>query len=166
LSICLRAYRGSVVTDWTTIGTAAIAAGGAVLGAGLGYLGARLQALTELRKLQTENREGHLQHRQGVYHDFLDSAFRFHQDAGGIQPFGTVDAYRAWAHEFEHHLNAVSLFGTHAAWQAAQALADRIEDTMGVATPGAGYTGEMEDRFLAAYRATIEAMRPDTAPQV
>lgn len=157
------------MTDWTTIGTAAVAAGGTVLGAGLGYLGARLQALAELRKLQAENREAHLQHRQGVYHDFLDSAFRFHQDAGGIQPFETIDAYHAWAHEFEHNLNAVSLFGTNAAWQAAQALADRIEDTMGAAPEGVGrgaenrlrgYTGETEDRFLAAFARRLRPCGP------
>jgi hypothetical protein len=150
------------MTDWTTIGTAAIAGASGLLGAGLGYLGARLQAKADNERLATQLGEAHLQHRQGVYHNFLDSAHRFHQDAGGIEPFENPKAYHEWARLHEHHLTAVSLFGTEAAWRAAQELADVIEEVMGAAL---AYSGELENKFLATWKEVIEAMRPDTAPK-
>jgi len=154
------------MTDWTTVATAAIAAGGTAIGALLGYLAARLQVFGELRKLEAQNREAHFQHRQGVYHDFLDSAVRFHHHAGGAYPFETAAAYHEWAQSVEHTRNAVGLFGTKAAWLAAQNLADRIEDVIQASASNDGkYSGDTEDRFIAAYRETIEAMRPDTAPE-
>jgi hypothetical protein len=138
-----------------------------VLGGLLGYQAARQQGKVDLERikldrdrLQRELDEPHLQHRQSVYHDFLDSAHRWHQ-AQSIEEFteDEADSYFTWARRFEHHLNAVSLFGTTAAFEAAQKLAKVIEGSM-----GEEYAGKHEDRFLATYREAIDAMRPDTAP--
>jgi hypothetical protein len=157
------------VTDWTVIGTAAIAASSAVVGSALGYATSRHVARVELRKFEAENErlrtqhgEEHLRHRQAVYHDFLDSAHRFHQDAGGTEPFARPAEAQRWLRAFEHCLSAVSLFGTERAWHAADEVARAVEHAMGQAPR---YDGEPESRFLAAWRACVEAMREDSAPR-
>jgi hypothetical protein len=157
------------MSDWTSVATAGIAGLSATVGAGVGYLAARRQAMVETRKLEAETErlriqqaEEHLRHRQTIYHDFLDSAHRFHQAAGGIEPFEPPENYQRWARDFEHHLTAVSLFGTADARGAAQQLADAIEDAMSDAPE---YDGDIEQRYLEAWRVTIDAMRLDTAPR-
>jgi hypothetical protein len=156
-----------MAVDATPILTAAVTGITGVLGGLLGYQAARQQGKVELERIKLERDrlaremdEPHLQHRQGVYHNFLDSAHRWHQ-AQYIEPFTEDEAnsYFTWARQFEHHLNAVSLFGTAAAYEAAQKLAKAIEVSM-----GEEYAGEHERRFLTTYQETIEAMRPDTAP--
>jgi hypothetical protein len=128
------------VTDWTVLGTAAIAAGSAVVGSALGYVTARHMGAVELRKVEAEaerlrmqHGEDHLRHRQAVYHDFLDSAHRFHQDAGDTEPFSAPAEAQVWMREFEHHLSAVSLFGTERAWHAADEVARAVEHAEGEA---------------------------------
>jgi hypothetical protein len=169
------------VIDVTPIATAAISGASAVVGGVFGYLAASRQSRVELRRveadmerLRIEQSEPHLQHRQAVYHDFLDSAHRFHQ-AQSVEPFGGrrrlrdrvwganggIAEYQQWAREFEHHLSAVSLFGTEDAWQAAQRLADVIEEALGADQ----YDGEVEIRFLTAWDQTVRAMRLDSAPE-
>jgi hypothetical protein len=70
----------------------------------------------------------------------------------------TVESYGgARARDYEHQLNAVSLFGTPAAYDAAPKLSQVIEDSMG------DKAYEHEDEYLAAYREVLEAMRPDVA---
>src|SRR5919198_3022163 len=98
------------MADWSVVAAAGISGASALGGAALGYLTAVRQSGADLARLRAEHDEAHLQHRQAVYHDFLDSAHRFHQDAGGIEPFDTPDGYREWARTFEHHLSAVRLF--------------------------------------------------------
>jgi hypothetical protein len=160
------------VPDWTTLGAAAIA-GSAGLGSGLGaariaYLTGKRQSAVELERIRAENdrlrtqhQEEHLRHRQAVYHDFLDSAHRFHQDAGGTEPLAKPAEAQEWMREFEHRLMAVCLFGTEVAWKAAQRLADVIGDAMEAAP---AYEGTIEQRFLEVWQEVIEAMRVDTAP--
>jgi hypothetical protein len=155
------------VTDWTPVATAAISASSAVAGGALGYLTARYQSNVELRRVEAESErlklqlsEPHLQHRQAVYHDFLDSAHRFHQ-AQAVEPFANPDEYFRWARDFEHYLSAVRLFGIEPASNAAQALADAIFSAMASAP---NYVGEAEDRFLRTWEECIQAMRQDTAP--
>jgi hypothetical protein len=151
------------VTDWTTIATAAIAGAAGLSGAFLGYLGSRLQTKAETERFAKQLAEPHLQHRQAVYHDFLDSAHRFYQDAGGIEPFEDPGAYQRWAREHEHHLTAVSLFGTEPAWRAAQELAKVIEKIM--ASGETPTPPKLEFEFLGSWDETIKAMRLDTAPK-
>jgi hypothetical protein len=150
------------VTDWTTIATAAISAGSAVLGAGLGYLTARSQSKGELERLRYELEQQHLSHRQAVYHDFLDSVHRFHQDAGGIELYERPKEYQEWARLHEHRLTAVRLFGTEAAAEAAMKLAGVIEDTM---MEPEEYEARHQARLIEAWNQCVAAMRPDTAPQ-
>jgi hypothetical protein len=154
------------VSDWTVIASAAIAASAAILGAALGYATARRQADVELHKAEAETErllivhgEEHLRHRQAVYHDFLDSAHRFHQ-SNSIEPWESPDALATWSREFEHRLVAVSLFGT----DAARAGANRLADAVYRAIDDIEYDGPIEDEFLASWAACIEAMRPDTSP--
>jgi hypothetical protein len=154
------------VTDWTPVATAAISAGSAVAGGALGYLTARYQSNVELRRVEAESErlklqlnEPHLQHRQSVYHDFLDSAHRFHQ-AQVVEPWATEDEYNRWVRDFEHYLSAVRLFGMEPASNGGQALADAIFHAMGTDE----YVGEAEDRFLRTWEECIQAMRQDTAP--
>jgi hypothetical protein len=75
-------------------GTAAISAGSAIAGAALGYFTARSQSKAELERLRYGHEQAHLSHRQAVYHDYLDAVHRFHQDAGGIEPFKTAGTLR------------------------------------------------------------------------
>jgi hypothetical protein len=152
------------MADWTIIVTTL---GAASISGGLGYLTAKRSSDVALRGVEAENErlrtgydEAHFQHRQAIYHDFLDSAYRFHQDAGGIEPFDRPKEYREWSRMFEHRLTAVRLFGTDEASHAAQRLADAISAAM--AAPQ--YDGGPETRFLAEWEATIGAMRHDTAP--
>jgi hypothetical protein len=149
------------MADWTILGTALISAGSGIAGAGLGYATARRQASAELQRVNLEHGEEHLRHRQAVYHDFFDSALRFHQ-AQSVEPFETREAYTNWSREFEHNLVAVSLFGTEDAWLAAQHLAKVIYAAMADGT--AQYVTKHERAFLEAWDDAIRAMRPDTAP--
>jgi hypothetical protein len=149
------------MSDWTTVAAAGIAGASGVFGALLGYLTAHRQAAVEIDRLRLEHGEEHHRHRQAVYHDFLDSAHRFHQAAGDIEPFPEPEDYQEWAREFEHNLTAVRLFGARAASEAALNLAEAISDAMGE-TPK--YSGEVETRLLRAYEDTVRAMRLDTAP--
>ena len=158
------------MSDWAVVASAAIAASSALLGAGLGYATARRQAAVELRKVEAETErlrlthaEEHLRHRQSVYHDFLDSAHRFHQ-RHSAEPFRSTDEYAQWAREFEHQLVAVSLFGTEAARQGASRLANTIDTAIGHVGYQGPYQGPIEDEFMASWAACIDSMRPDTAP--
>jgi hypothetical protein len=152
------------VTDWTTLGTAAISAGSAILGAGLGYLTARSQSKVELDRLRYEHEQAHLSHRQAVYHDYLDSVHRFHQDAGGVERFEKVADFQEWAREHEHNLTAVRLFGTQAAADAAVKLSRMIDEAMNATADPDEYSEKYERRLLAAWDECVDAMRPDTAP--
>jgi hypothetical protein len=164
----------TIGTDWTPILTAAVTGIAGVAGGLIGYLAARHQGSVELEKIEVERdrlkherEEPHLQHRQGIYHRFLDSAVRWHQERAGVDPFKDPDEYNAWAREHEHNLSAVSLFGTVAAYEKALELSKIIEDTMGHAgepdSPEGQYPHEAE--FLAKWREVVEAMRLDTAPK-
>jgi hypothetical protein len=84
---------------------------------------------------------------------------RFHQDAGGIEPFEKPEDYQEWARAHEHNLTAVRLFGAQAAADAAVKLAGVIEDTMG--EPEVNH----EPRLIEAWNECVDAMRPDTAPR-
>ena len=152
------------MSDWSIVAAAEITAAAGIAGAGLGYLTAWKQSGTEIARLRLEHGEERLRHRQAVYHDFLDSAHRFHQDAGGVEAFVRSEEYQAWARAFEHNLTAVSLFGTEEAWKAAQNLADRVEEAMDAAPHPDVYSAQYEPAFLDAWKATVRAMRPDTAP--
>lgn len=84
-------YRMSL--DATPILTAAVTGATGVLAGWIGYLAARHQGDVELKKVELEKtrlerrlEEPHFQHRQGVYHDFLDVAFRWHQERVGVDP--------------------------------------------------------------------------------
>lgn len=149
------------VIDWTPVAAAAIAAASGIGGAALGYFTARYQSKGELERVRLKHGEEHLRHRQAVYHDFLDSAHRFHQASGMVEPFKTPEEYQRWAREFEHRLTAVRLFGTAEASHAAQRLADVIFDAMSEPDQ---YDEKHEPQFLATWEETVEAMRPDTAP--
>lgn len=142
------------MTDWTIIATTAIATTSGLVGAALGFLGARTQATSEVKKLQLEQEEARHRDRQGIYHRFLDSAYRIHR----APPTPEMEL------EFEHQLTAVSLFGTRAAWHAAHKLADvaaspptQINDL-----PALLAWRQQWDR---AYQKVIEEMRLDTAPE-
>jgi hypothetical protein len=149
------------VVDWTPVATAAIAAGSAVLGAGLGYFTALSQSKAELARLRFEHGEKHLEHRQGVYHNYLDTAHRFHQAMGKFEPFQTPEELQEWVRLHEHNATAVSLFGTEAAWKAVQRQERLTEQAMGDSDH---YEDKYERDWLSAWDETIEAMRPDTAP--
>jgi hypothetical protein len=114
----------------------------------------------DLERLQLEQAEPHLQHRQSVYHDFLDSGDRFFQDRVGTEEF-EVDELRAWFRDHEHRLSAVRLFGTEEASRAAQDLADVMGDMM----EHEKLPQELENRYLELWEAAIQAMRKDTAPK-
>ena len=158
--------------DATPILTAAVTGITGVLAGWIGYLAARHQGSVELEKLkleksrlQRELEEPHFQHRQAVYHDYLDSAFRWHQEKSGVDPIEGPDEYNAWAREFEHRLSAVSLFGTQVVYEKALELSKVIEQYMGeTSRTDEGYAGEAV--FLAKWRELVEAMRLDTAPEV
>jgi hypothetical protein len=158
------------LTDWTVVWSAAIAGSSAVVGGAIGYLTALAQNSVELKRIEAETErtriqyeEAHLSHRQAVYHNFLDSAHRFHQDVGGVEPM-TVPEMQKWLRDFEHRLTAVSLFGTGAAWRAAQRLANLVFETMGD-DPKAYEVSGHEKLFLKTWDEVIEAMRPDAAPR-
>jgi hypothetical protein len=119
----------------------------------------RQRIQSELDRLRLEQEEPHLQHRQAVYHDFLNACHAFHQDQVGTSPM-TQQQKADWFTHVEHCANAVGLFGTQDAYEAAV----RLEEAMEVAVEADEYQGEAEDRYLAAYRATVDAMRKDTAP--
>jgi len=132
----------------------------------LGYLGAKHQGDVELEKMAAENtrlerqlEEPHRQHRQGAYHDYLDVIARFQLSATfEFEGKGMLE----FAERMEHTMNAVALFGSRRAYEAARRLTNVVEEAMGT---WADYSGsEIEERFLAEYWATVDAMRPDTAP--
>ena len=140
---------------------------GTVAGGVIGYGVAKIQSDVEIRRLEGEadrlrltHEESHLQHRQALYHNLLDSAFQFHLTQGGVVP-QTDDEKRAWMRQWEHHLNAVRLFGTKDASDRAHDLEQAIALGLG---PISAYAGERQMRFLAAYEAFIQAVRADTAP--
>ena len=142
-----------------------------MIGSGLGYATARRSAAVELRKVEAENErlrtehgEEHLRHRQAVYHDFLDSAHRYHQAVGGVEPFPTPADYTAWRNKYEHDLSAVSLFGTEPAWRAGQALDKAMQDALDALGDPDKYSGPLEDNFMKRWDEVVVAMRPDTAP--
>lgn len=101
---------------------AAVVAGGVGLAGNVTtYLATRHQANSalkaenrkieaDLERLRMEHAEPHLQHRQGVYHDFLDSAHRFWEDRTfPLGLFKDEDDLLSWFLEFEHRLSAVRL---------------------------------------------------------
>jgi hypothetical protein len=129
---------------------------------------AQQQAAVEVKKVEAENErlriqleQPHLQHRQAVYHDFLDSAHLFHQSRGPLSQWDDIERVKEWFVVFEHHLSAVRLFGTRAASDAAQALADAIGELM---EPG-DKEDELEQVYLEKWDQVIEVMRLDTAPK-
>jgi hypothetical protein len=126
------------VTDWTVILTSV---GTASITGAVAYFTAKRSGDVALRGVEAETErlrlqlaEPHFQHRQSVYHDFLDSAHRFHQ-AQSVEPFEPGE-YQVWARRFEHDLSAVRLFGSEGASTAAQALADAIFGAIGRHRPG------------------------------
>jgi hypothetical protein len=177
------------------IWAAAITGGVGIAGSVTTYLAARHQANNalkaeirkvdaDLERLRMEQAEPHLQHRQGVYHDFLDSAHRFWEERTfPIGLFEGVEDVRSWFLEFEHHLSAVRLFGTAQASRAAQDLADVMGEMMeeiqipedrgvlgrlfdrGGAEVSLDPSPEIQQRYLNQWEATIEAMRLDTGPK-
>ncbi len=157
--------------DWTTVGVAAISAGSAVVGSALGYLTALRSSGVEIRKAEEETErlrlqhgEEHLRHRQAIYHDFLDSAHRYHQAVGDVEPFPTPADYTAWRNKNEHDLSAVSLFGTERAWRAAQELDKAMQDALDAFGDPGKYSGPLEDNFMKCWEDVVVAMRLDTAP--
>jgi hypothetical protein len=157
-----------VALDLTPVLTALIGATGTGVGGWIGYLTSKRGSSVELRRIEAENerlreqhREDHSRHRQAVYHDFLDTAHRFHQDMVGTEKM-TRDEKREWLRVFEHRTNAVLLFGAQSASEAARGLYDAMGDLMAAK----GYRGEEDERkFVTAYYAAVDAMRLDTAPE-
>jgi hypothetical protein len=159
------------------VATALITGGVGVAGSVLTYLATRKQADATLRgveaqseverermqhdleRLRLEQAEPHLQNRQRVYQEFMDASNTFHQDRVGTRVM-TTEQTRDWLDEFEHRLNAVGIVGTTRAYRAAQGLQRAIQEAM----QAHAYDGAVEDNFLSAFDATINAMREDTAP--
>jgi hypothetical protein len=163
------------MSDWALVAAAGVTGVAAVIGGGIGYLTARRQTEVELQRISAENErlklahgEEHLRHRQAVYHDFLDTAFKFHQARGDVDPFSTPDEYRQWAHLFEHRLTAVSLFGTEAAWLGAQKLADVMEEAL-EAKSADDYSDNYEPTFSKLGRSSSKrcgsTLRPTGDPR-
>src|SRR5436190_6209712 len=115
------------VIDWTPVLTAAVSG---IAGAS-GYFAAWLQGKTEIRKLTLEHEQPHLQHRQAVYHDFLDSAHRMYLDARGVLPFADETERRQHVPELQHQFTAVQLFGSKAAAERAADFWTALTDAVG-----------------------------------
>lgn len=79
----------------------------------------RERVQNERDRLMSELQAPRTQQRQSAYHAFLDACQTFHQDQSGT-PSMTREQVAEWLTEFEHRLNAVSLFGTRAAYEASQ----------------------------------------------
>jgi hypothetical protein len=66
-----------------------------------------------------------------------------------------------WLEQIEHCFNAVYLFGTQAVHDAVDGLKGAVEAGMGEE----GYPDSPDERaFQDAFKATVAAMRKDTAP--
>jgi len=142
------------------------ALGGALIGGGVSHF-------TTLRSHKLQTGEDHFRHRQGVYHDFLDSAHWFMEAAKGLPKPRTNDEFGQWVLTFEHCLTGVHLFGSEEARKAAQDLADRFGDAMeltGEQKQGniherrAAAYGSIEDQVISLWDRTIEVMREDIGP--
>lgn len=115
---------------------------------------------SELDCLRLEQEEPHLQHRQVVYHQYLDIIGRWHTHETTDVTM-TSEEFNKWGDDAEHCFNAVALFGTRDAYDAAEALRRAVE--AGVFAEK--FVGSPEAKaYDDAYFATIDAMRKDTAP--
>jgi hypothetical protein len=159
-----------------------------VVGGLIGYLTAKGQSQVEMARIKADNDrlraehdEKHFQHRQGLYHDYLDSAHRFHIGAGGVRPFTDLESLGEFLEELEHRATAVRLFGAEDARQAVggvEELMDEIIEDAGNhrrAEGGVGPVGrhlinayrvaDRQGRYLGVYNAAVDAMRADVKPR-
>lgn len=152
------------------VAIALVSAGAALAG---GLIGGGISHFTTIRSHKLRVDEDHFRHRQGVYHDFLDSVHWFMQFAPAIPKPQSVDRWGQWFLDFEHCLTAVHLFGSAQARDAAQKVADLIGEVLELtgemnrgnihAKRAAAYEAK-EDGIHRAWRAAIKAMRDDVGP--
>lgn len=151
------------------VAVALITGGTAVLGSGVTYLATKRQAdrqaetdreriKAEADHMRIQYDEEHVRHRQTTYHDLLTNVSAWHREftAGGIV---SISHQTVWLQRLEQHFNGVSLFCSQGVFAPLVALKATIEKGM-----SAGADGEFQAKYQAAYDATVEAMRKDTAP--
>jgi hypothetical protein len=171
----LRAKMMAPLSDWPLI----LSIGANVGIAGIAYLGTRQQNDTARHAIDSEairadvaRQEGHFQHRQSVYHEYLDIVRALTPIMAG--PGVDLDSYAEWRDLYEHRLNAVVLFGT----EAAKAAADRLHESLMAISRGdegndLATHQEVRDRFWSSterigqgWRGAVAAMREDIAPRI
>ena len=151
------------------VAVALITGGTAVLGSGVTYLATKRQAdrqaetereriKAEAERMRIQYDEEHVRHRQTTYHDLLTNVSAWHREfaAGGMI---NIQQQTVWLQRLEQHFNGVFLFSSQGVFAPLVALKATVEEGM-----RAGSDGAFQARYQAAYDATMEAMRKDTAP--
>lgn len=151
--------------SWTTV---ALATGPAAVTGALGYFSAKLQSRAAIRQAEVTLKhqlaqydEEHLRHRQGTYHEFLDSTRRL--DLMLLSPKPS-DNLVEWWHTWQHQVNGVYLYGTDRVRSAAEALTDVFAELANKTDPASEYAS-IRPKYLEASWSLIDAMREDVAPR-
>jgi hypothetical protein len=114
---------------------------------------------SELDRLRLEQEEPHLQHRQVVYHEYLDICNVIHEAYAA--PSGlTIPVLQDLERKMEHCFNGVALFGTAQAFNEAGVLDGAIKTGINAKQ----FAAQHEQSYQDAVARLIDAMRKDTAP--
>lgn len=151
------------------VAVALITGGTTVLGSGVTYLATKRQAdrqaeIERVRieaegdRMQIQYDEEHARHRQTTYHDLLRNVSGWHRAFTGGQVV-TRPEWTTWLQNLEQHFDGVSLFCSQGVFAALGPLKAIIEQSQ-----IRGLTETFQEEYGAAYHATVEAMRKDTAP--
>lgn len=144
--------------------------------AGIGFLGVRQQNKTAQHGIDAQasreragRAEEHLQHRQSVYHDYLNAV----RALGPLMalPQTKQAEFLQWRNRYEYCLNAVELFGSEQVQRAAAAYHELVS-RIGVDKDGhelpthadiSAHYWSLQSELRDGFRAVLTAMRTDIA---
>lgn len=172
LAAALRKNQRTMVVasiNWTVVLAGAVTGLTAILVGLIGVYSTKLtanvtktQIEAETERLREAHKEAHLQHRQGVYHDLLNTERR------GIRVIVDTAARREDRWEslraLYEHVNGAVLFGTEEVARQAVHLARILNEVRGLIDKGEEIPQETREAWLHTRRRLVDSMRRDIAP--